>query len=161
MSIDNLDLSSERPGINYYQLRDLLAAKQWVEADRETAERMCEVMQQPQRGWLKKEYIENFPCHDLNIIDKLWLYYSEGKFGFSVQKHIWEKCGRPTQYNEDWKKFTARIGWINQGNWMTYTDITKSLSEGSLPLCVSPARTRFRGGFWILHIFFRAEKCKL
>ncbi|UCJ13811.1 MAG: protein kinase [Phormidium sp. PBR-2020] len=95
-SIADLDLSSERAGINYYKLRDLLAAKRWGDADRETAERMCEVMGRADEGWLRAEDIERFPCKDLKIIDTLWVHYSQGKFGFSVQKKIWIECGSPT-----------------------------------------------------------------
>ena len=38
-------------------------------------------------GW------KNFPIHVLVTIDKLWLHYSQGKFGFSVQKSILSEMG--------------------------------------------------------------------
>ena len=41
-------------------------------------------------GWLGSEDIENFPCEDLRTINQLWLDYSDGKFGFSVMKEIYE-----------------------------------------------------------------------
>ncbi|WP_159786136.1 serine/threonine-protein kinase [Sodalinema gerasimenkoae] len=128
-SIDQLDLTSERPGINYYKLRDLLAAKKWKEADRETAERMWEVMGRQKFKRLRVEDIERFPCKDLKIIDKLWVHYSQGIFGFSVQKKIWEECGSPTGYNEDWERFGERVG---GGNWMYYTEILEK-GRASLP----------------------------
>jgi serine/threonine protein kinase len=133
-SIDQLDLTSERPGINYYKLRDLLAAKKWEEADWETAKRMWEVMGRQNERWLRVEDIEKFPCKDLKIIDKLWVHYSQGKFGFSVQKKIWEECGSTTSYNEDWKRFGERVGWREGGNWMSYTDIRKKRDRASLPI---------------------------
>lgn len=134
-SIDDLDLSSERPGINYYKLRDLLAAKKWLEADRETAERMWEVMGGAKAGWLRGKDIDRFPCKDLKIMDKLWVHYSQGKFGFSVQKKIWEECGSPRYYNDDWERFCEAVGWKEKGVWgRSYEELTHSLSVGGLPL---------------------------
>ena len=36
-------------------------------------------------------YIKLFPGEDLRFINNLWLKYSQGHFGFSVQKNIWKK----------------------------------------------------------------------
>ncbi|MCT7978922.1 serine/threonine-protein kinase [Laspinema olomoucense] len=131
-SIEGLDLSSERPGINYYKLRDLLAAKQWEEADLETAKRMWEVMGRSDKEWLRSEDIERFPCKDLKIIDKLWVHYSQGKYGFSVQKKIWLECGSPTFPifdNDNWERFCDRVGWSSAPEWI---DVDEALSP-SLP----------------------------
>ena len=73
----------------YHKLRDLLAAGEWKEADRETARVMLQVASREKEGWLRVEDRENFPCEDLRAIDKLWVKYSNGRFGFSVQKRIW------------------------------------------------------------------------
>jgi plasmid maintenance system antidote protein VapI len=146
--IDQLDLSSERPGINYRKLRDLLAAKRWVDADKETADRMCEVMGRTKQGWLRRVDIERFPCKDLKIIDKLWVHYSGGKFGFSVQKKIWQECGSPKRYNKNWQRFGERVGWKEKGEgWKRYREIvTQSLSHASLPV-VEDAYTRYKRWF--------------
>ncbi|NMG60735.1 GUN4 domain-containing protein, partial [Geitlerinema sp. P-1104] len=133
-SIDQLDLNSERPGINYYKLRDLLAANKWEKADRETAERMWEVMGRQNEQWLRVEDIENFPCKDLKIIDKLWVHYSRGKFGFSVQKKIWQDCGSPTEYNQDWGLFGDRVGWRDGSHWIWYPKVLQVMMRASLPL---------------------------
>ncbi|UCJ13810.1 MAG: GUN4 domain-containing protein [Phormidium sp. PBR-2020] len=132
-SIDQLDLSSKRAGINYYKLRDLLAAKCWGDADQETAERMCEVMGRAEEGWLRVEDIEQFPCKDLKIIDTLWVHYSQGEFGFSVQKKIWIECGSPTSYNDDWFRFCDRVGWSEGGEFLSYHRIIKKVGHASLP----------------------------
>jgi hypothetical protein len=34
--------------------------------------------------------ITSFSYQDLNAVDQLWLHYSKGRYGFSVQKQIWE-----------------------------------------------------------------------
>lgn len=54
---------------------------------------MCEVMDRQKERWLDVEHIQNFPCQDLRNIDHLWVKYSEGRFGFSVQKKIYLDCG--------------------------------------------------------------------
>lgn len=112
-------LASEK-GVDYSRLRDLLKAGKWEEADRETADRMREVMGKMGRGnYLLNEDIRNFPCTDLCTIDHLWVTYSLGKFGFSVQKKIWQECGSPTEYNSNWEKFGDRVGWRNEaGRWI-------------------------------------------
>lgn len=111
-------LSSERFRGNYYaKLRDLLAARDWKAADEETVARMCEVMGRQNEGWLRKEDMKVFPCLDLRNIDRLWVKYSQGKFGFSVQKQIWQSCGSPTRYNKDWEEFGDIVGWKDPKGW--------------------------------------------
>jgi hypothetical protein len=79
---------------DYAQLEALLKAGKWQEADQETANQICQVMGRSEEGWLRVEDIEQFPCADLRAIDQLWVRYSNGKFGFSVQKKIWQQCGK-------------------------------------------------------------------
>ncbi|MBF2075968.1 MAG: GUN4 domain-containing protein [Synechococcales cyanobacterium C42_A2020_086] len=142
------DLSSERFGANYYaKLRDLLAAQDWKAADKETADRMCEVMDRQKEGWLGAEDIKKFPCQDLRNIDRLWVRYSQGKFSFSVQKKIWEICGSPTSYGTGWEKFGVIVGWRTEGKWgewLPYSRLTYSLDapKGHLP----SGRTGIDGG---------------
>lgn len=69
----------------YSQLAYYLMNGKWQEADVETALIMLLVMTErsEQPGGFRE-----FPCEDLRIIDKLWVYASKGQFGFSVQKGI-------------------------------------------------------------------------
>jgi len=137
-SIDNL--SSEQFGANYYtRLRDLLATQDWEVANQETLGRMSEVMD---ASFVYSERIEKFPCLDLCNIDRLWVKYSKGKFGFSVQKEIWQGCGSPTSYNRDWEKFGAAVGWQTKGvlgrasDWLKNPQlsfINQSAPRGHLP----------------------------
>lgn len=122
------DVSSER-GVDYTRLHDLLKAGSWQEADQETLRVMCQVAKREKDGWLRIEDIEQFPCADLKTIDQLWVKYSDGKFGFSVQKKIWQECGSPTKYNSDWEKFGDRVGWRKKGDWLLYSDLTFSTSD--------------------------------
>ncbi|MBP0016279.1 MAG: GUN4 domain-containing protein [Cyanobacteria bacterium SBLK] len=45
------------------------------------------------KGLLNVQSIDNFPCEDLREIDQLWIHYSKGRFGFSVQKRIYQGLG--------------------------------------------------------------------
>jgi len=162
------DLSSEK-GIDYTRLRDLLQAQKWKEADQETAARMCEAMGRQEEGWLRIEDIKAFPCVDLRTIDQLWVKYSNGHFGFSVQKKIWEKCGSPTEYGKNWDKFCETVGWKVKGEYISYSDLKKNpsfslmgeLPEGGLGVLPSQALGRGFAGVrgWIL--FSRAKTCRL
>ena len=140
MPLDQIALDSEK-GVDYTKLRDLLAAGNWQQADEETRLKMLEVMGQQGRGYLDGEDIEKFPCKDFDTIDQLWLYYSENRFGFSVQKQIWlEEGGKKGIYDERvYEKFGDRVGWRKDGNWRLYSDLTFSANEvaGHLPLGLS------------------------
>ena len=79
-----IELKSAK-GADYTQLWDLLAAQKWKKADEETARVMLQVANREEECWLDPESIDNFPCEDLQTIDRLWVHYSNGRFGFSVQ----------------------------------------------------------------------------
>ncbi|MCL1464044.1 serine/threonine-protein kinase [Argonema galeatum] len=135
------DLSSDK-GIDYRKLRDLLKGGSWKEADEETLKVMLKVAGREKEGWLCGESIDNFPCTDLRTIDQLWVKYSKGRFGFSVQKRIWESVGgKPGEWSlEIFKKFCDRVGWleIKKDEWKKYpSEYTFSLNApvGHLP-CV-------------------------
>jgi WD40 repeat protein len=69
-----------------HKLEDLLAAEKWEDADDETA-----------------AIIKGFPDLDVKIVDQLWVHYSKGHYGFSVQDEILERI----QQNK------SSRGWIN------------------------------------------------
>jgi len=74
---------------------------------------MLKIANREKFGWFNEKSCKNFPREELKIIDNLWVKYSDGKFGFSVQKKIWIECGgTPGRYDEDaWEKFCEIIGW--------------------------------------------------
>ena len=125
--------------MDYRKLRDLLAQGKWQEADKETARVMLAVAKREKEGWLNVKDIDNFPCADLRSIDQLWVKYSNDKFGFSVQKRIYQGFGGTREYNSEiWEKFGDKVGLRKGGDWLYYTDITfdKKAPEGHLPLGV-------------------------
>lgn len=116
-------------GVDYSPLRDLLAQGQWEEADRQTEEMILKVAGQTLRGYLISSDIYQFPCQDLQTIDQLWVYYSQGRFGFSVQTKIWNEV------QHDWKKYRDRIGWRVNERMQIRLDLTYNLTApyGHLP----------------------------
>jgi len=92
--------------ITYTNLREFLANGMWKEADRETGRIMLEVAGREKD--LDNESIDNFPCEILRTIDQLWVEYSVGRFGFSVQKGIYEEMGEGYIGFTD---FARRVGW--------------------------------------------------
>ncbi len=118
--------------IRYAKLETLLKTGQWKEADAETYRVMIQVCGKEEGQDFSRQDLETFPCEDLQTIDRLWVNASNGHFGFSVQKKIWEECGSPMEYNDDYKKFGEKVGWRSG----EYFDFKFSLSlslKGELP----------------------------
>ncbi|MGK7872941.1 MAG: GUN4 domain-containing protein [Xenococcaceae cyanobacterium] len=121
------DLISSETGVDYTPLRNLLAAEQWKKADEETFIVMLKVMSRSQGQFL---------CTDLQTIDQLWLQYSNWRFGFSVQKRIYQNLGGTKEYDQEiWEAFGDRVGWRENDDWRYYNQLTFNLSakEGHLP----------------------------
>ncbi|MCU0525595.1 MAG: GUN4 domain-containing protein [Elainella sp. Prado103] len=127
----------------YGKLLNYLTSASWLEADQETYRLMITTVGKKEGEWFNRADLENFPCEDLRTIDRLWVNYSktpdypDGKWGFSVQKRIWQECNSPMFYNKDWEKFGDRVGWRKDGEWLNHIDfhfnLEKSLA-GEYPL---------------------------
>ncbi|MBD2602075.1 GUN4 domain-containing protein [Microcystis viridis] len=157
-----IELKSEK-GIDYRKLRDLLEQQQWKEADEETRVVMLQGANRRSEGWLRVEDMDNFPCEDLRTIDQLWVKYSGGRFGFSVQAKIYRELGGTRQYNRRvWDAFGDRVGWRVNNSWIFYNDVTFDLKA---PLGHLPGQRILLGGPWRVgeacrSIFSRVETCK-
>lgn len=118
---------------DFAKLQKLLAALDFQAADQLTRELMCSLagLAAVQRKWLYFTEVDGLPIEELQAIDKLWIVYSEGKFGFSIQRAIWLGLGK------NWDKMWPKIGWKNDKNWTRYPgqftwDLTAP--RGHLPL---------------------------
>ncbi|MDJ0601500.1 MAG: GUN4 domain-containing protein [Crocosphaera sp.] len=125
-----IELKSEK-GVDYTKLRDLLAAGKWKEADEETDHVMLQVMGKDYWVDVTGSNIDNLPCDDLRTIDQLWVHYSKGKFGFSVQKKIYvDELGGTRDYNEDiWHQFCNHVGWRKEDRYVNYEDLIFELYD--------------------------------
>jgi hypothetical protein len=117
-------------GSNYTILNSLLASHNFRKADEETYQIMLLVTSQQQKSIkintkLQQQDIQDFPCKDLRAIDKLWLSYSEGIFGFSVQRKILGKIHNEIenyrtyteQHKISYELLEKRLGWNQQMNY--------------------------------------------
>ena len=133
-SVSEVDLSSER-GIDYTKLLNFLVAEKWREADIETLRLMLKITKKKGRDRLNISSIDDFPCTDLRTINQLWVKYSNGKFGFSVQKEIWENFGTQAFYLT-YEKLGDRLGWHSIIGWTNYDNLIFDLEkapDGHLP----------------------------
>jgi hypothetical protein len=127
-----VSLQSDR-GIDYQLLQVLLIEQDFQQSDRLTLEKLCELAGEKavNRQWLYFSEIDRFPVTDLQTINTLWLTYSEGNFGFSVQRELWLAQGK--NFNKLWEK----IGWKKSNNWTRYPNEfiwDLSAPRGHLPL---------------------------
>lgn len=78
-------------------------------------------------GGVYSDDLKKFPVKDLRTIDQLWLNYSNGKFGFSVQKQIWTSSQVGGKVGEfDWDKFEKladMVGWRKNNSWLRYDQL--------------------------------------
>lgn len=152
---------------HYQTLVNYLASGSWRDADQETDKLMLKAVgpEAEKRGYLELKEIRNFPCPDLQLLDRLWVKFSGGKFGFSVQKQIYVECGNPLNggfYENAWNVFADRVGWRKDGSYLNYDDLKADPSfspDGEFPeqcMLLYPVRGIFG------HVLFsRTETCEL
>ena len=114
------DLQSRR----YKKLGSYLSQGAWAEADQETFFIMNLIL--GEKDVFDPDDIYNLPSDDLRRIDKMWMHYSNGKFGFSIQKRIYtEQCKRTltdkeqleSLHLEALEEFGCRVLWRNDKDW--------------------------------------------
>ncbi|XP_022960513.1 tetrapyrrole-binding protein, chloroplastic-like [Cucurbita moschata] len=128
--------------ISFDELDRLLAAKNLRQADEETRRLLIALAGEAaqKRGYVYFSEVQFIAADDLKAIDDLWQKYSDGKFGYSVQKRIFEKM------NGDFTKLFKKLGWmkkldteIEQYNYRAFPtefiwELTEETPEGHLPL---------------------------
>ncbi len=135
--IDNVLICPEQSDdlqVTFDELVRLLKAKQWIAADQETARLLLQYAD-TNCHCLTVDDIENIPCSVLQEIDRFWLRYSNGRFGFSIQSEIWRQQfgGRVDVQTE--QSLGSCLGWREAGEWKDYNAIfhLDPLSHGKLP----------------------------
>lgn len=120
-------------GLDYAPLQRALAEQRFEQADRLTSERLRQLAGEAaeRRGYVYYSEVPPMPGVDLQSLDRLWVCYSQGRFGFSVQARLLGSC------NGRWEQLWPRIGWKAAGIWTRYPgSFTWSLDapEGHMPL---------------------------
>jgi hypothetical protein len=120
-------------GLDYAPLQRALAEQRFEEADRLTSEHLRQLAGDAavKRGYVYYSEVPPMPGVDLQSLDRLWVCYSQGRFGFSTQARLLRSC------NGRWDRLWPRIGWKAAGIWTRYPgSFTWSLEapEGHMPL---------------------------
>jgi serine/threonine protein kinase len=122
-------INTPTPLINKFsQLENYLKTQNWKSADIKTLSIIFE----------NSSNINNFSCTDLKEIEGLWIKYSQGKFGFTVQKPIYFETGNQPgiKNNNAWRRFADRVGWRVNGVWLEkyeYLNLSLNAPDGQLP----------------------------
>lgn len=120
-------------GLDYTPLQQALIRQEFEEADRLTSEHLRQLAgpDAVKRGYVYYSEVPPMAAVDLESLDRLWLTYSQGRFGFSVQLRLLRSlAGR-------WDQLWPRLGWKQGGVWTRYPRaFTWSIDapEGHLPL---------------------------
>ena len=103
-------------GFDYSPLQRYLLNECFEDADRFTSSKLRELAGEEavKRGYVYFSEVETIPNIDLLTLNKLWIVYSRGKFGFTVQAKILDSVGG--RYDKLW----PRIGWKKDGIWTRY-----------------------------------------
>ncbi|MEH2009520.1 AAA-like domain-containing protein [Nostoc sp.] len=110
----------------YAQLEYFLKAKNWKAADEKTSRLMLNISKREEEEQLDRGSINNFSCQDLQKIDQLWVN-ADNRFGFSVQKEIWNRLRNNTEAGttndfltpdyRNYLRFAKAVGWYDdKGN---------------------------------------------
>ncbi len=103
-------------GFDYSPLQKYLLNESFEDADRFTSSKLRELAGEKavKRGYVYFSEVESISGIDLSTLNKLWIVYSRGKFGFTVQAKILDSVGG--RYDKLW----PRIGWKKDGIWTRY-----------------------------------------
>jgi serine/threonine-protein kinase len=121
--------------VSYEGLEQLLKLSDWRSADEMTAKLILKLVDCQGYDCLEILDIQKLTSQSIKRIDHLWHEYSNGHFGFSVQKQFWQTCGAPDDYNKNWEQFANLVGWRSNGGWRSYHSLYFSLKcpRGMLP----------------------------
>ncbi|XVE81081.1 hypothetical protein DITRI_Ditri15bG0034600 [Diplodiscus trichospermus] len=128
--------------ISFDTLEHHLSTQNFRQADEETRRLLIVLAGEAaqKRGYVFFSEVQFISETDLKAIDDLWKQYSNNKFGYSVQKRLWQKV------NKDFTKFFLKVGWMKkldteivQYNYRAFPneftwELTDETPEGHLPL---------------------------
>ena len=125
--------TSSSSDIDYSYLQKSLIQQRYEDADRFTSSTLRKLAgkRAEDRGYVYFSEVDFISGVDLLTLDRLWVAYSQGKFGFSVQAKLLESLSG--RYDRLW----PRIGWKIDGTWTRYPSSFEwsiKAPEGHMPL---------------------------
>ena len=120
-------------GLDYAPLQRALMAQQLEEADRITSSFLRELAgpEAVRRGYVYYSEVPPIASADLDSLDRLWVCFSRGRFGFSVQGRLLRSC------NGRWELLWPKLAWKDAGRWTRYPGSFQwsiEAPEGHMPL---------------------------
>ena len=161
-------------GIPYLsELKEALSFGQWQEGDRLTNKIILELAAKDKIAKLTAADISQISCDVWIAIDQVWMRSSNNRFGWTVQKQVWQGLGGKLIYTKDtywqfadvYERFANYIGWrkprwLNLGLspkiWRKYENLIFGINapRGHLPSLL------FWEGFNLVDaVFYRLEIC--
>lgn len=123
-------------GVDYSKLRGLLQEQNWKKADIETRLALVQSVGLDSKFFKKDEW-DRIPCSDLRAVARLWDYYSQGHFGFIIQKQIYQELEGTTEREKAiLERVGDRVGWKKNGKWLRLrSEFTwdKNAPQGHIP----------------------------
>lgn len=164
----DVKLLSEK-SLDYNDLQTFLLERKWQEADLATKSLILELTDRELLGFLLPEDFEKAPCADLHSMEQLWEKYSQGRFGFRVQKRIYQEIGY------SFGELEQKVGWFK--NNLFCISYAETAPQGHLPVCaemffIRQSRVEFDGTIipgglvrldkrLIRSLFHRLESCQV
>ena len=126
-------------GMDYMPLAELLMEGNFQDADQFTRDALIKIAGAGavDRNFVYWTDVKGIPVADLRSIERQWLAYSGGKFGYTVQKNVWKV------QKGDFEGFCRKIGWSTKDSdverklrWFGASEFTYDTSapRGHLPL---------------------------
>ncbi|TVP63838.1 MAG: GUN4 domain-containing protein [Leptolyngbya sp. LCM1.Bin17] len=118
----------------YQQLQLYLKTGKLLEADEETVRVILQEAGTSNREDLTPDAVRQFPCSVLRVIDRLWVTYTGGRFGFSVQLNIYQRVGGTletaiAQDAQRLQQLGEQVGWRAQGEWKSLGQARHDLND--------------------------------
>jgi uncharacterized caspase-like protein len=129
---------------NFFSLHRSLKLQKWESADYATQRVIYKLANQEGKSQLDEEDIRSIPLNALSSLDQLWMNYSDGRFGFNVQRQIWLEEGGKID-SETLLRVSERVGWKRKNGFLNYGELCFNLNapKGQFPVIWS-------SGSWIV-----------
>lgn len=142
-TVASLDIPTKLPsdvGMDYVPLATMLASGQLAEADQFTRDALIVLAgsKDAGRNFVYWTEVKKIPSTDLATIERLWNQFSNGKFGYSVQKRKYKAA------KGNFEAYCKKIGWTTtdgdverKKRWFGASEFiydVKKAPEGHLPL---------------------------
>ncbi|MDB9405365.1 CHAT domain-containing protein [Microcystis sp. CS-574] len=131
----------------YQKLEEYLQQQDWKKADYETAFIMYQWMV-IENYYSFYELFREVSLEVIDEIDRLWVQYSEGKFGIKGQAKIYRDLGGTEDYNEEvWNSLAIRVGWREGVRWLELEEVAYHATthkENHFPILMC-SRVNYKG----------------